>query len=47
MRIWVNGELGDELATVPALDHGLTTGDGVFETIKIVDGQALDRKSVV
>ncbi|WP_405058451.1 aminotransferase class IV [Kribbella sp. NBC_01505] len=39
MRIWVNGELGGELATVPALDHGLTTGDGVFETIKIVDGR--------
>ncbi|MFI5733103.1 aminotransferase class IV [Kribbella sp. NPDC051587] len=39
MRIWVNGELDGELATVPALDHGLTTGDGVFETIKIVDGQ--------
>jgi branched-chain amino acid aminotransferase len=39
MRIWVNGELGGELATVPALDHGLTTGDGVFETIKIVNGQ--------
>ena len=29
---------GDE-ATVSPLDHGLTTGDGVFETIKIVDGR--------
>ncbi|GAA0616964.1 4-amino-4-deoxychorismate lyase [Kribbella sandramycini] len=40
MLIWVNGELGDDQATVSALDHGVTTGDGVFETIKIVDGRA-------
>jgi branched-chain amino acid aminotransferase len=39
MRIWLNGALLDGEATVSALDHGLTTGDGVFETIKIVDGQ--------
>lgn len=25
-------------ATVPALDHGLTVGDGVFETCKVTDG---------
>jgi branched-chain amino acid aminotransferase len=38
--IWVNGELlaaGD--AAVPALDHGVTVGDGVFETLRVYDGQ--------
>lgn len=36
---WVNGRLGPaEEAVVPALDHGLTVGDGVFETCKLVDG---------
>lgn len=39
MRIWLNGTLQDDSAGVSPLDHGLTTGDGVFETIKIVDGQ--------
>ena len=39
MRIWLNGALQDDSATVSAFDHGLTTGDGVFETIKLVDGQ--------
>jgi branched-chain amino acid aminotransferase len=38
--IWVNGELfapGD--AAVPALDHGVTVGDGVFETLRLYDGK--------
>jgi branched-chain amino acid aminotransferase len=41
MIIWLNGALPDEPATagISPLDHGLTTGDGVFETLKIVDGQ--------
>jgi branched-chain amino acid aminotransferase len=39
MRIWLNGTLQDDQAVVSPLDHGLTTGDGVFETIKIVDGR--------
>lgn len=46
MRIWINGELRDAAeATVSALDHGLTVGDGVFETVKAIDGRpfALDR----
>lgn len=39
MRIWVNGELQDEsAATVSVFDHGFTVGDGVFETIKVVEG---------
>ena len=40
-KIWVNGALvatGD--ASVSVLDHGLTVGDGVFETLKAADGQA-------
>ncbi|MGQ0832039.1 MAG: aminotransferase class IV [Microthrixaceae bacterium] len=37
--VWVNGELVDASdATVSVFDHGLTVGDGVFETLKAVDG---------
>ena len=39
IRVWVNGEMVDPAApSVAALDHGVTVGDGVFETCKIVDG---------
>src|ERR1019366_6122871 len=39
VRVWVNGERVDPAApSVAALDHGLTGGDGVFETCKVVDG---------
>ncbi len=46
MRAWIDGELVPE-PTGPAIsvtDHGFTVGDGVFEAIKVVDGQpfALD-----
>ncbi|MFD4399379.1 aminotransferase class IV [Kitasatospora sp. NPDC058478] len=38
---WVNGALVDSAdAAVSVLDHGLTTGDGVFETLKATDGRA-------
>ncbi|WP_328917064.1 MULTISPECIES: aminotransferase class IV [unclassified Streptomyces] len=41
MSIWVDGGLRDtEDATVSVFDHGLTVGDGVFETLKTVDGRA-------
>ncbi|MGW7008960.1 aminotransferase class IV [Streptomyces sp. NPDC054933] len=46
MRIWVDGELRDAAsAAVSVLDHGLTVGDGVFETLKVTNGTAfaLDR----
>jgi branched-chain amino acid aminotransferase len=37
--VWVDGEIGDaRTARVSALDHGMTVGDGVFETCKVVDG---------
>ena len=41
MRAWVNGQLL-ETPTAPAVsvaDHGLTVGDGVFEAVKVVEGQ--------
>ncbi|MET7640523.1 aminodeoxychorismate lyase [Streptomyces sp. NPDC005438] len=35
MRIWLDGGLQDaRTARVSVFDHGLTTGDGVFETMK-------------
>jgi branched-chain amino acid aminotransferase len=41
LPVWLDGELVPaERAVVPVLDHGLTVGDGVFETIKAVDGRA-------
>ncbi|WP_318206819.1 MULTISPECIES: aminodeoxychorismate lyase [unclassified Streptomyces] len=40
MKIWVNGGLHDaEAALVSVLDHGLTVGDGIFETVKAVRGE--------
>ncbi|MFC3998869.1 aminotransferase class IV [Nocardiopsis sediminis] len=46
MRVWIAGAgygrgrvLDAEEARVPVLDHGITVGDGVFETVKGVGGQ--------
>nr|BFD85876.1 aminodeoxychorismate lyase [Streptomyces sp. Xyl84] len=40
MKIWLDGGLRDtESARVSVLDHGLTVGDGVFETVKAADGK--------
>ncbi|TXS51382.1 aminotransferase class IV [Streptomyces sp. t39] len=40
MKLWVNGGLKDaEEARVSVLDHGMTVGDGIFETVKAVHGQ--------
>ncbi len=41
MRAWMNGVLlpDPEAPAVLLTDHGLTVGDGVFEAIKVVDGQ--------
>ena len=39
MKAWLDGTLVDaDAARVSAFDHGLTVGDGVFETMKVVDG---------
>ncbi|MER6072519.1 aminodeoxychorismate lyase [Streptomyces sp. NPDC001817] len=40
MRIWLDGGLRDlESARVSVFDHGLTVGDGIFETVKAVHGR--------
>lgn len=39
VRAWVNGERVDPAApAIAAVDHGVTVGDGVFETCKVVGG---------
>jgi branched-chain amino acid aminotransferase len=38
-QVWVDGALvAADDATVSVFDHGLTVGDGVFETLKAVEG---------
>jgi branched-chain amino acid aminotransferase len=38
---WIDGALRDESdASISAWDHGLTVGDGVFETMKVTQGVA-------
>ncbi len=40
MRVWLNGRvLPLEQARVSVLDHGLTVGDGVFETLRLLRGE--------
>ncbi|MGW4703540.1 aminotransferase class IV [Streptomyces sp. NPDC004285] len=40
MKLWVNGGLHDaQTARVSVLDHGLTVGDGIFETVKAERGE--------
>jgi branched-chain amino acid aminotransferase len=41
MRAWVNGRLLEDPSApaVTVTDHGFTVGDGVFEAIKVVDGE--------
>jgi branched-chain amino acid aminotransferase len=39
MKVWLDGGLHDAHdARVSVFDHGLTVGDGVFESAKVVDG---------
>lgn len=40
MRVWANGTLLDDPhdPVLSVLDHAFTVGDGVFETVKVVDG---------
>ena len=41
MKVWLDGSLVPaEAAVVPVSNHGLTVGDGMFETMKVVDGTA-------
>ncbi len=40
IRVWVDGALvGADEPAVSAIDHGVTVGDGAFETAKIDDGR--------
>lgn len=41
MRAWMNGRLLDDPSgpAVSVTDHGFTVGDGVFEAVKVVDGE--------
>jgi branched-chain amino acid aminotransferase len=40
VKIWLDGGLQDiETARVSVFDHGLTVGDGIFETVKAVHGR--------
>lgn len=39
LAVWIDGGLVDpDRATVSAFDHGLTVGDGVFETLRVYRG---------
>jgi branched-chain amino acid aminotransferase len=41
VKVWLDGHLvAGQDARVSVFDHGVTVGDGVFETIKVVDGTA-------
>lgn len=41
IQVWVDGQIVDpDVPSVRALDHGMTVGDGAFETCKIVRGEA-------
>jgi branched-chain amino acid aminotransferase len=41
MKVWLDGALvAAEDAVVPVDDHGFMVGDGLFETMKVVDGTA-------
>jgi branched-chain amino acid aminotransferase len=38
--VWIDGAIVDAAeAKVSVFDHGLTVGDGVFETIKVIGGR--------
>jgi branched-chain amino acid aminotransferase len=41
MKVWINGALvSEDEAVLSASDHGVTVGDGLFESMKVVDGVA-------
>lgn len=45
MTVWLNGEIvEDGAASISALDHGVTVGDGVFETMIIRRGFPFARR---
>ncbi len=45
VHVWVDGRLvAPEQPSVSALDHGITVGDGAFETCKVEDGVVFARR---
>jgi len=41
VKVYVNGTIvPEDEAFLPVTDHGITVGDGLFETMKVVDGVA-------
>jgi branched-chain amino acid aminotransferase len=41
VRVWVDGRrLAADEPAISVLDHGVTVGDGAFETCKVIDGKA-------
>lgn len=44
VRVWVNGELVGDRGSISALDHGVTVGDGVFETCKVENNEVFARE---
>ena len=39
MKVWIDGRVVDgERAFIPVTDHGLLYGDGVFEGIRVYEG---------
>lgn len=41
MKVWLNGDITDARGAVDADDRGVTLGDGVFETLAVIDGVPL------
>ena len=42
-KIWLDGQMLDESeAKISVFDHGLLYGDGIFESIRIIDGKPIN-----
>lgn len=41
MKVWVNGRIIDAKGAIDADDRGVTLGDGIFETLGVIDGAPL------
>ena len=41
MKIWRNGDIVNAVGAIDADDRGVTLGDGIFETIAIIDDEPL------
>lgn len=41
MKVWINGTVRDGAGAIDAADRGVLLGDGLFETLAVMGGQAL------